>query len=106
VKYNKENGTITINAKKENGFAKISIKDNGIGMSKEQIKHVFDEFYKADESRHDFGSSGLGMSICKRIIEKHNGKIWIESPGIGKGTTVLFTLPLVTNIKGLNNTKK
>ena len=106
VKYNKNNGTITINAKKENGFAKISIKDNGIGMSKEQTKHVFDEFYKADESRHDFGSSGLGMSICKRIIEKHNGKIWIESPGIGKGTTVLFTLPLVTNIKGLNNTKK
>lgn len=106
VKYTKEKGRITINLENKNGFAKISIKDNGIGISKEQIKYIFDEFYKADESRHDFGSSGLGMSICKRIIEKHDGKIWIESPGIGKGTTVFFTLPLVKNIKGFNNTKK
>ncbi len=62
-------------------------------MSSEQIKSIFDEFYKADKSRHDFDSIGLGLSICKRIIEKHNGKIWAESPGPGKGTTILYILP-------------
>jgi len=62
-------------------------------MNKKQISQVFDEFYKADESRHDFDSSGLGMPISKRIVEKHGGEIWAESPGIGKGTTFYFTIP-------------
>jgi signal transduction histidine kinase len=62
-------------------------------MTNEQLSHVFDEFYKADESRHDFDSSGLGMSICKRIVEKHRGCIWAESPGPGKGSTFYFTIP-------------
>ena len=98
VKYSKPKGIITIDAKTENDFVKIYLKDNGIGMTKTQIKHAFDEFYKADESRHDFHSSGLGMTIAKKIIERHNGKIWIESPGLDKGTTVFFTLPI--NDKG------
>jgi signal transduction histidine kinase len=62
-------------------------------MTKEQLERLFDEFYKADESRHDFDSSGLGMSIAKRIVEKHGGRIWVESDGIGKGSTFYFTLP-------------
>ena len=94
VKYSEEFGKITIDAIKEKNHVKISIKDTGLGMTKEQIKHAFEEFYKADKSRHDFESSGLGMTICKKIIERHNGKIWIESPGLGKGITVHFTLPL------------
>ena len=69
-----------------------------MGMSEEQLNHVFDEFYKADESRHDFTSTGLGLSICKKIIEKHQGKIWAESPGIGKGTTIYFTIPKTTGL--------
>ena len=97
VKYNKENGKIILDAEKENGYVRVSIKDTGIGMSDEQIKYIFDEFYKADKSRHDFDSSGLGLSISKRIIEKHNGKIWAESPGKGKGTTIFITFPLTSN---------
>jgi signal transduction histidine kinase len=97
IKYNKNSGEIIINAEKEKDFVKVSIKDSGIGMSSDQIKHIFEEFYKADQSRHDFESSGLGMTISKRIVERHNGKIWAESPGIGKGTTVYFTLPLLKN---------
>ena len=70
----------------------ISIKDNGIGMTKEHIDHIFEEFYKADPSRHNLGSNGLGLSISKKIIENHGGKIWAESPGLGKGSVFYFTL--------------
>jgi signal transduction histidine kinase len=63
-------------------------------MTSEQIDHIFDEFYKADESRHDFDSSGLGMPIALRIVQRHNGRIWVESEGVGKGSTFYFTIPL------------
>jgi len=94
VKYSKGPGTIAIQAQPDDDddVVIISVKDKGIGMSKAHISHLFEEFYKADESRHDFNSSGLGMAICKRIVDRHGGKIWVESEGIGKGTTVFFTL--------------
>ncbi len=93
LKYSgKKGGNVTINAQRDSNHICISVQDAGIGMSKEQLKHIFDEFYKADESRHNIGSSGLGLSICKRIVEKHGGTIWAESPGLGKGTTFYFTL--------------
>jgi len=93
VKYSKDGCRITIDAEQSNDMVKISIADTGIGMTKEEIDRIFDEFYKADSARHDIQSTGLGMSICKRIVEKHGGRIWAESPGSGKGTTVFFTLP-------------
>jgi signal transduction histidine kinase len=93
VKYSHDDCRITIDAEQTNDFVTISIADNGIGMTKEQIERIFDEFFKADSARHDIQSTGLGMSICKRIVEKHGGSIWVESPGPEKGTTVFFTLP-------------
>jgi PAS domain S-box-containing protein len=84
---------ITIDAKEEGNQVVVSIQDNGIGLSAEQLDHVFHEFYKADSSRHNLQSTGLGLSICKRIVEKHGGKIWVESPGLGKGSTFYFSLP-------------
>jgi signal transduction histidine kinase len=94
VKYCQEDCKITIDATHTNDFITISIKDNGIGMTKAEIDSIFDEFYKADSARHDIQNTGLGMSICKRIVEKHGGSIWVESPGPGKGTTVFFTFPV------------
>jgi len=95
VKYSSEDGgKITVDAKKNGGFIIISMHDTGIGMTEEQIKHIFDEFYKADKSRHDMDSSGLGLAISKRIVEKHGGKIWAESQGPGKGSIFYFTLKL------------
>ncbi len=93
VKYNKENGKITLKSIDDNESITISIDDTGIGLNKNEINYIFNEFYKADKSRHDIESSGLGLSICKRIVEKHDGKIWVESPGINKGSTFYIMFP-------------
>ena len=100
LKFTKEKGKIEIDAKIDKAVVTVSVKDNGIGMSKDQLSQIFDEFYKADSSRHDFESSGLGMPICKRIVERHGGKIWADSEGKGKGSTFYFTLR-----KGFGNKK-
>jgi PAS domain S-box-containing protein len=92
IKYTPVDGSITISSEDNGDFVKIKVSDDGVGMDKEQAASVFNEFYKADKSRHDFTSSGLGLSICKRIVEKHGGEIWAESPGLGKGSTFAFTL--------------
>jgi len=92
VKFTANGGNIIFDAKKENDIVTVSVTDTGIGLTNKQIDHIFDEFYKADRSRHEINSCGLGLSICKRIVEKHGGRIWAESPGIGKGTTITFTL--------------
>ena len=94
MKYTNGVGTITFDAEQRDNFILVSMIDTGIGMTQDQIDQAFDEFFKADPSRHDFYSSGLGLPICKRIVEKHGGNIWIESQGLGKGTTVHFTLPI------------
>jgi PAS domain S-box-containing protein len=95
IKYSQENSIkITLDAKKKDDFIVVSIKDTGIGLESGQIQHVFEEFYKVDYSRHDLQSTGLGLSICKRIVEKHGGSIWVESEGKGKGSTFYFTLPI------------
>ena len=90
-------GTLVFDAEKveeKNGsFINISIKDTGAGLKRDQLDHLFDEFYKVDESRHKLDSTGLGLSICKRIIEKHGGRIWAKSQGPGRGVTVHFTIP-------------
>ena len=79
--------------KKTGAFIEITISDTGVGLSSDKVDHLFDEFFKADESRHKLDSTGLGLAICKRIIEKHGGKIWAKSYGAGKGTTIFFTIP-------------
>jgi signal transduction histidine kinase len=74
-------------------FVQISITDTGTGLTRDQIDHIFNEFYKTDDSRHKLDSTGLGLTICKTIIEKHGGKIWADSHGKESGTTIYFTIP-------------
>jgi len=92
IKYNHDNGFLFIEAKKEKNVVTISFRDDGIGLSEEQIHQIFKEFYKVDWSRHDFNSSGLGLSIVKKIVEHHGGNIWVESNGENQGSTFYFTL--------------
>ena len=86
---------ININANQHGeNTVEVSFSDNGIGLSSDQIKHIFEEFYKCAKPREGMDSTGLGLSICKNIIKNHKGRIWVESEGIGKGSTFYFTLPL------------
>jgi|GEM_PF-5552240 len=97
VKYNKAGGKIVIEANRKDEMVELLVTDTGVGLSEDQAKKVFEEFYKADESRHDFESSGLGLTIAKRIVDLHRGKIFLTSEGLGKGTTVHVKLPLSTH---------
>jgi PAS domain S-box-containing protein len=100
IKYTpREGGKIIIDAVEHENMVTISIKDTGIGMNPKQQKQIFDEFFKADDSRHDLDSSGLGLTITKKIVEKHGGKIWVKSKGKGKGSTFSFTLPIIKHEK-------
>ena len=93
IKYTNGDGVVTFDSFLKNDNVEISIKDTGIGMTIDQQKRMFEEFYKADDSRNDRSSTGLGLAICQRIVEKHEGSIRAESQGIGHGTAVHFTLP-------------
>ena len=96
IKFMDKGGTLTFfTEENDEGFVTIGVRDTGVGLTNEQQSHLFEEFYKADQSRHEFGSSGLGLAICKRVVEKHGGKIWAESGGEGKGATFYFTLRMV-----------
>ncbi len=95
VKYTKSGGVVTLDSFLNDNNVKVSITDTGVGMTSVQIEHIFEEFYKVDDSRNDHSSTGLGLTICQRIIEKHRGSIWAKSSGYGKGTTMNFTLPII-----------
>jgi len=97
IKYSK-GGSIKIGARVEGiGSSKkviISISDNGIGISKDEIQKLFSKFGRTEESqkmRPD--GMGIGLYFVKRIVEDHQGKIWVESEGIGKGSTFFVELP-------------
>ena len=94
IKYSPNGGKITIKVENDKKKVKLSIIDEGIGMRQSEIDHVFEEFYKADGSRHDTTSFGLGLAICSRIIRGHGGNIAAKSQGVGKGSIFYFTLPV------------
>ncbi|MCR5417553.1 MAG: HAMP domain-containing histidine kinase [Lachnospiraceae bacterium] len=72
-------------------FVKIEIEDNGIGIGKDELPHIFERFYRTDTSRSSTGGSGIGLSIVKKIVEDHDAKIWATSKE-GKGTCMHFMI--------------
>lgn len=91
-KFTDPSGLIEVGYSVENSLIELFVKDNGIGIPQDKQDHVFDRFYKVNES--DQGS-GLGLAICKSIVEQMNGKINLESAE-GKGTTFRISIPLIT----------
>ena len=93
LNFTPDDGTITFDTRDTgDNTVTVEVRDTGIGMTYDQLKKVFTDFYKADISRHNLGGSGLGLGICKRIVEKHGGRMWAESGGAGKGSQFYFKL--------------
>ncbi len=92
VKYSYIEGVITIDGEESDGFITIKIMDTGIGIEAENLDRIFDSFFRADISRHERDSHGLGLTISKQIVNRYGGYIWAESKGIGKGTTFFIKL--------------
>ena len=92
IKYSPKGGVVTISGRDMPNYIELSIRDEGIGMTREQQKHLFEKFYRADASNTSISGTGLGLSICKLIVELHDGKISVESEP-GKGATVFVRLP-------------
>lgn len=96
IKYSPKGDEIRITCIKENNNVKVSVKDQGIGMTSKQVDKIFDKFYRADTSDSAPTGTGLGMTLVKHLVEAHGGKVWVESE-LGKGTAASFTIPLKSN---------
>jgi signal transduction histidine kinase len=94
VKFTPDGGTIAVTAREADGELRIAVHDSGIGIAPEDQAKIFDEFQQvgksSDRSRE---GTGLGLTLAKRFIELHGGRIWIESE-VGTGTTFTFAIPV------------
>ena len=89
-----QNGIITVRVNEIDGEISTEIEDNGKGIEKDLLLLIFDKFFQAkNQTLKKPEGSGLGLAICKKIIEMHQGKIWVESE-VNKYTKFLFTLPI------------
>ena len=94
IKYTKDGGRITIKAGVRGGEVWCSVKDNGIGIPKDDTTKVFDRFYRVDKARsRESGGTGLGLSIAQEIVVRHGGRIDLKSR-LGHGTTITVWLPV------------
>jgi signal transduction histidine kinase len=91
VKYSPEGGLVRVSGELLKNEYRITVADEGMGMTPEQVEKIFDKFYRVDASDTAIEGTGLGMTIVKYIVEAHGGRIWVESEH-GKGTTVRFTI--------------
>lgn len=93
VKYNVESGTIRIDARERDGYVQVEIADTGVGIPPDDLPRLFNDFYRG--TRVEAEGSGIGLSVAKRIIEAHGGRIWAESPcpETGMGSKFSFTVP-------------
>ncbi len=94
IKFRKKNvlPIVEICATTKRDFVEFSIQDNGIGIEKEELKEVFQLFARV-HSKEEYEGSGIGLALCKRIVEQHKGEIEMTSE-VGKGTCIKFSLPI------------
>jgi len=98
IRYTKGGGAIDIKIKKQKDCLLCSIKDQGVGIPEKEQKHIFQKFFRAGNAlKQRTKGSGLGLYVCKLIINKSGGKIWFESKE-NKGTTFFFTLPIIKKL--------
>jgi len=95
IKFTPDEGIITVSARRQDNDLSVSISDTGVGIFQEELESIFDEFYQVKSGLQDKTPGiGLGLSLTKRIIELHGGKIWAESHP-DRGSTFSFTIPII-----------
>jgi len=94
IKYSPDGGRVDVWIDTKDDQAIIEVKDEGIGIPHHAFAHLFDKFYRVDNSdTRRIGGTGLGLSICKEIVKEHEGVIHVESE-VGKGSRFIIVLPL------------
>lgn len=93
IKYT-PSGTIVVSVSDGDGKVRVQVTDSGVGIPKETLPKLFDKFVRADDAgKVNFSGTGLGLYVAKQMVEAHKGKIWAESAGKGKGTSLIVELP-------------
>jgi signal transduction histidine kinase len=94
-KYSPRGGPIQISSRLRGSQIEVCVADSGVGIPAEWLEKVFDKFYRVESFLHrEVRGVGLGLAICREIIEAHHGRVWAESPGLGSGARVCFSLPV------------
>ena len=97
IKYSPQGGTLNVTSSLSSDMVTFQVKDEGLGIPLQAQQRIFERFYRVEKDRSDHtGSTGLGLAICRHIIQNHGGRIWVESPPQGetRGSAFFFTLPL------------
>jgi histidine kinase len=95
LQYTPPGGRVTVRLFTESDAVQLAIQDTGIGLTAEQISHIFERFYRVDKSRSRAGGgSGIGLTISKHLVEAHNGRLTAASPGLNQGSTFAIVLPV------------
>lgn len=108
IKYSDDKGKISLGIELKDGQIIIRIMDTGVGIELGDQPYIFDKFYRSEKVKDDYQGSGLGLSIVKSVVERHNGRVWVASIP-GKGTTFTVVLPIVdehSENKSMNRRQK
>jgi two-component system phosphate regulon sensor histidine kinase PhoR len=98
IKYSPHGGRIELGVEAEGGYARFTVRDEGLGIPLGEQKRIFEKFYRLDpDHRRGIGGSGLGLYICRELVRSMNGRIWVESDP-GKGATFTFELPIADRV--------
>jgi two-component system sensor histidine kinase VicK len=93
MKFSPDGGTIRLALEEQEDYVQVSVADDGIGVPPDKLNRIFERFYQIDGSaRRRFGGAGIGLAIVKRIVEAHQGEIWVESE-LSRGSRFTFRLP-------------
>jgi GAF domain-containing protein len=93
IKFTPEGGRIDVKALPKDGFVEVSVSDTGVGIAAEDQEAVFEEFRQAGTADKKVEGTGLGLTLCRKFVELHGGRIWVKSE-LGQGSTFTFTLPV------------
>jgi signal transduction histidine kinase len=93
IKFTPEGGRVEVEALPKDGFVEVSVSDTGVGIAAEDQEAVFEEFRQVGTAAKKVEGTGLGLTLCRKFVELHGGRIWVKSQ-VGVGSTFTFTIPV------------